>query len=237
MPKKTSGNKGKKSGSVMSGHRQLHVNVKTAKKRKSSSTKWLARQLNDPYVLKAKADGYRCRSAYKLIEVNNKFKIIKPNSVIVDLGAAPGGWLQVAREIVKTGALVAIDLQEIAPIPGVITIQHDFMDEEAPKLLKEKLSGRKPNLILSDMAAAACGHTATDHLRIMALCEVALDFAINNLEKNGGFVTKMLQGGGENNFLNLVKQHFSIVKNFKPESSRKDSAETFLVALGFKGKA
>ncbi len=218
------------------GHRQLHVNVKTAGKRKPSSTQWLARQLNDPYVMMAKKDGYRCRSAYKLIEIDDKFNILKPGSVVIDLGAAPGGWSQVTTQRIKGGTLIGIDLQEMEPIPGATLFRHDFMAEDAPALLEKELGGKKANVVLSDMAAAACGHTQTDHIRILALCECALDFAINNLEKGGSFATKMLKGGAEHELLILIKQHFKIVKHFKPNSSRKDSAEMFLVALGFKGK-
>lgn len=218
------------------GHRQLHVNVKTAGKRKPSSTQWLSRQLNDPYVLMAKKDGYRSRSAYKLIEIDDKFHILKPGSVIIDLGAAPGGWSQVTAQRVKKGTIIGIDLQAMEPIAGVKLFQHDFMADDAPALLEKELNGKKVNVVLSDMAAAACGHTQTDHLRILSLCEMAFDFAINNLEKGGSFATKMLKGGAEHELLNLVKQHFKTVKHFKPNSSRKDSAETFLVALGFKGK-
>lgn len=215
--------------------RQLHVNVKTAGRRKTSSTLWLARQLNDPYVLQSKKDGYRSRSAYKLIEIDDKFHILKPGSVVMDLGAAPGGWAQVTSQRVKGGKIIGIDLQDMEPIPGVTLFKHDFMAEDAPALLEAELGGKKANIVLSDMAAAACGHTQTDHLRIIALCECAFDFAINNLEKGGSFVTKILKGGTEHELLTLVKKHFKIVKHFKPDSSRKDSAETFLVALDFKG--
>ena len=221
---------------INKGQRQLHVNVKTAGRRKISSTLWLSRQLNDPYVLQAKKDGYRSRSAYKLIEIDDKFHILHGGSVIIDLGAAPGGWSQVCSQRVKKGTIIGIDLQAMEPIPGVTLFQHDFMADDAPALLEKELGGKKANVVLSDMAAAACGHTQTDHIRIMALCETALDFAINNLEKGGVFVTKMLKGGTEQELLALIKRHFKIVKHFKPNSSRKDSAETFLVATGFKGK-
>lgn len=227
MTKKPPGSKG--------GHRQLHVNVKTAGRRKASSTKWLARQLNDPYVLMAKKDGYRSRSAYKLIEIDDKFHILKPGSVIIDLGAAPGGWSQVCAARVKGGKIIGIDLQEMESIPGVTLFHHDFMADDAPMMLEKELGGKKANIVLSDMAAAACGHTQTDHIRILGLCEAALDFAINNLEKNGTFATKILKGGAENELLMLVKKHFKAVKHFKPNSSRKDSAEMFMVATGFKG--
>lgn len=229
MSKKSTG-----SGSK-GGHRQLHVNVKTAGKRKPSSTLWLARQLNDPFVAMAQKDGYRSRSAYKLIEIDDKFHVLKPGITVIDLGAAPGGWAQVTSSRVKGGKIIGIDLQEMKPIAGVTLIQHDFMADDAPALLEKELGGKKANVVLSDMAAAACGHTQTDHLRIIVLCECAFDFAINNLEKGGTFVTKMLKGGAEHELLALIKQRFQSVKHFKPESSRKDSAETFLVALGFKG--
>ncbi len=223
MPKKSKG----------TGHRQLHVNVKTAKKRKSSSTKWLARQLNDPFVQLAKKDGYRSRSAYKLLEINEKFRILRPNIVVVDLGAAPGGWSQVAAQKAKNAKIISIDLLDMEPIPGVTILKQDFMDDNAMELLENELKGKKVNLVLSDMAAPACGHTQTDHLRIMALCDAALDFAINNLEKGGHFVAKMLKGGTEHEILNILKQNFKTIKHFKPESSRKDSAEVFLVAMGY----
>ena len=216
------------------GERQLHVNVKTAAKRKISSTLWLSRQLNDPYVLQAKKDGYRSRSAYKLIEIDDKFHILKRGSVVIDLGAAPGGWSQVTAQRVKNGTIIGIDLQAMEPIEGVKLFQHDFMADDAPEMLATELNGKKANVVLSDMAASACGHTQTDHIRILALCEAALDFAIKNLEKGGIFVTKILKGGAEHELLNLVKKNFKTVKHFKPASSRKDSAETFLVAIGFK---
>ena len=221
---------------INKGQRQLHVNVKTAAKRKISSTLWLSRQLNDPYVLQAKKDGYRSRSAYKLIEINDKFHILRGGSVVIDLGAAPGGWSQVTSQLVKNGTIIGIDLQAMEPIPGVKLFQYDFTADDAPALLEKELNGKKANLVLSDMAAAACGHTQTDHIRILVLCEMAFDFAINNLEKGGSFITKILKGGAEHELLNLVKKNFKIVKHFKPNSSRKDSAETFLVALGFKGR-
>lgn len=229
MPKKPPSDNSKNS------HRQLHVNVKTAAKRSNSSAQWLARQLNDPYVLMAQKDGYRSRSAYKLIEIEDKFHVLKGGSVIIDLGAAPGGWSQVCSQRVKNGVIIGIDLQEMKPITGVTLFQHDFMAEDAPALLEKELGGKKANIVLSDMAAASCGHTQTDHIRIINLCESALDFAINNLEVGGAFITKMLKGGAEHDLLGLVKKNFKTVKHFKPNSSRKDSAETFLVALGFKG--
>jgi 23S rRNA (uridine2552-2'-O)-methyltransferase len=217
------------------GHRQLHINVKTAGKRKSSSTKWLSRQLNDPFVAMAKKDGYRSRSAYKLIEIDDKFHILKPASIIIDLGAAPGGWSQVCVQRVKAGKIIGIDLQEMEPIAGVTLLHQDFMEEDALTALAKELGDKKANVVLSDMAAAACGHTQTDHIRILALCEAALDFAINNLQPGGSFATKILKGGAEHELLNLIKKHFKTVKHFKPNSSRKDSAEMFLVAIGFKG--
>ncbi len=217
------------------GSRQLHVKVKTAKGRKKSSTQWLQRQLNDPFVQKAKEDGYRTRAAYKLIEIDEKFGILKPDTKIIDLGAAPGGWCQVAVKKIKSGKIIGIDLQEIEPIPGVILIQHDFTADDAPEILSKALSGKKADLILSDMAAPACGHAQTDHIRIMGLCEIAFDFAKHNLREGGSFAAKILQGGTEKELLDDMKKCFETVKHFKPESSRKDSAEMYVVAKGFRG--
>jgi 23S rRNA (uridine2552-2'-O)-methyltransferase len=217
------------------GQRQLHVKVKTAKGRKKSSTRWLQRQLNDPYVIMAKADGYRSRAAYKLIDINNKFDILKPGSNVVDLGAAPGGWTQVAVEKVAGAKVIGIDLQEIEPIAGSVLIQHDFMADDAPELLERALGGAEVNVVLSDMAAPSCGHAQTDHIRIMALCEVAFDFAKQNLVEGGAFAAKILAGGTEKELLEDLKKCFKVVKHFKPDSSRKDSAEMYVVATGFRG--
>lgn len=215
------------------GHRQLHVKVKTAKGRKSSSTQWLQRQLNDPYVQLAHKEGYRSRAAYKLIEIDDKFQFLKPRQNIIDLGAAPGGWTQVAVKRSKGSRIIGIDLQEMEPIPGATLLQHDFMADDAPELLAQYLEGEGADIVLSDMAAPACGHPQTDHIRIMGLCEVALDFATQYLREGGVFVAKVLQGGAEKELLDAMKKHFKTVKHFKPDASRKDSAETYVVAIDF----
>ena len=214
------------------------VRVKTAKGRKKSSTTWLQRQLNDPYVKRAKEDGYRSRAAYKLAEIQERFEVVKPGDVVVDLGAAPGGWCQVALPIVskrKTGHIIGIDLQEMEPIEGVELIMGDFLEEEGLQALENSLQGRKVNVVLSDMAAKSCGHKQTDHLRIMHLCDVACDFAYDWLEEGGTFLAKVLQGGAENALLNAMKKRFKTVKHVKPDASRKDSAETYVLATGFRG--
>lgn len=233
--KKTTGS------STHKGHRQLHTKVRTARGRKASSTKWLQRQLNDTYVQLAQKDGYRSRAAYKIIQIDDKFKIFKKNSCVVDLGAAPGGWTQVAVERTKTNKecnskIIGIDLQEIEHIDGATLLQHDFTADDAPELLEEMLDGKEVNLVLSDMAAPSCGHAPTDHLRIIALLELAIDFAINVLAKNGTFVGKILQGGTEKELLTIMRQNFSSVKHFKPDASRQDSSEMYVIAQGFKGK-
>ncbi|MCE3232871.1 MAG: rRNA methyltransferase [Rickettsiaceae bacterium] len=230
MDKKTP-EKGKQGGS-----RQLHVKVKTAKGRKKSSTRWLQRQLNDPYVAMAKADGYRSRAAYKLIDLNNKFDFLKPGKSVIDLGAAPGGWTQVAVEKAKGGKVIGIDLQEVEPIAGATLIMHDFMADDAPEILSNALEGKKADIVLSDMAAASCGHAATDHIRIIGLCEAAFDFAKENLADDGVFAAKILRGGTEKELLEDMKKCFKVVKHFKPDSSRKDSAEMYVVAIGFRGE-
>lgn len=217
----------------ISGHRQLHVKVKSARGRKKSSTKWLQRQLNDPYVQLAQKEGYRSRAAYKLIEIDDKFDFLKDNQNIIDLGAAPGGWIQVLTRRCKNSKIIGIDLQEIEPISDSILIQHDFTENDAPEMIIENLNGQKCDVVLSDMAAPACGHPQTDHIRIMMLCELAFDFAKEILKDGGVFVAKVLRGGTEKELLDDIKKHFKTVKHFKPGSSRKDSAETYLVAMGF----
>lgn len=218
------------------GRQGLTVRVKTAKGRKSSSTKWLKRQLNDPFVERANREGYRSRAAYKLIEIDDKFNIFKDDSNVIDLGAAPGSWTQVACKKIdsKKGKVIGIDLQEVSPISGVEFIQGDFLDEEVFNSLLKKID-KKFDVVMSDMAAASCGHQQTDHLRIMALCEAALDFAIDVLKKEGAFIAKVLQGGAEANLLSLLKKNFKSVKHFKPKASRQDSSEVYVVALGFRG--
>jgi 23S rRNA (uridine2552-2'-O)-methyltransferase len=217
---------------------RLKVRVKTAKKRSHSSTLWLQRQLNDPYVARAKRDGYRSRAAYKLIEIDDKFHFLKPGLRVVDLGAAPGGWSQIAAKRVgaqdgKAGKVVAIDILDMDAIPGVDFMVLDFLDADAPDLIKEKLGGRA-DVVLSDMAANATGHRKTDHLRIMGLVEVAAEFAKEILSPNGAFVSKVLQGGTENELLAALKRDFQIVKHVKPAASRSDSSELYVVATGYR---
>jgi len=227
--------KDKKPGDAsQGGMRQIHTKVKTARGRKRSSTKWLQRQLNDPFVQMAQRDGYRSRAAYKVIEIDDKFDIFKPGKSVVDLGAAPGGWTQVAVQRVKGAKVIGIDLQEVEPITGSTLIQCDFTEDIALELLEEALQSKKTDIVLSDMAAPSCGHAQTDHLRIMALCEMAFDFAKHNLNEDGAFAAKILQGGAEKELLDDLKKHFKVVKHFKPNSSRKDSAEMYVVATGFR---
>lgn len=218
-----------------SGSRGLHVRVKTAKKRTTSSTRWLARQLNDPYVAKAKAAGYRSRAAFKIEEMDTKYHLFKPGGRVVDLGCAPGGWSQVAVAKVGTkGKVVGCDLLEVTPIPGATLIVKDFLEDDAPEIMKSLLGGGA-DVVMSDMAANTTGHTPTDHLRIMHLCELAYDFACEVLAPGGAFVCKVLKGGTERELLRRMQQDFTTVKHAKPEASRKDSAESYVVALGFRG--
>ena len=209
--------------------------VRTAKRRTASSTRWLERQLNDPYVRQAKAEGYRSRAAYKLIELDEKFSLLRGAKRVVDLGIAPGGWSQVVRKVSPRSAIVGIDLLPTDPIEGVIIFEMDFMDDDAPGKLAEALDG-PPDLVLSDMAANTVGHKQTDHLRTMGLVEAGAWFAIDTLEKGGTFVAKVLAGGADNDLLTLLKQHFTKVKHAKPPASRKDSSEWYVVAQGFKGR-
>ncbi|MBX7494019.1 RlmE family RNA methyltransferase [Qipengyuania sp. 1NDW9] len=208
--------------------------VRTAKKRSESSTRWLQRQLNDPYVKQAKADGYRSRAAYKLIEMDEKFGLLRGANRIVDLGITPGGWSQVARKVKPKAHVVGIDLLETEPIEGVTIFQMDFMDDDAPRVLEEALGG-KADLVMSDMAANTVGHKQTDHLRTMGLVEAAAWFAVENLEKGGTFLAKVLAGGTDKDLLDLLKKHFKTVKHAKPPASRKGSSEWYVIAQGFKG--
>ena len=209
------------------------VRVRTAKKRTASSTRWLQRQLNDPYVKQAKADGYRSRAAYKLTELNEKYDLLKGVTRVVDLGIAPGGWSQVVRKLKPKALVVGIDLLEVEPIEGVTIFQMDFMDDDAPRVLEEALGG-KAQLVMSDMAAITVGHKQTDHLRTMGLVEAGAWFAIENLAPGGTFLAKVLAGGTDNDLLALLKQHFRTVKHAKPPASRKDSSEWYVIAQGFK---
>jgi 23S rRNA (uridine2552-2'-O)-methyltransferase len=210
--------------------------VKTAKGRKVGSTKWLQRQLNDPYVKKAKAEGYRSRAAYKLIELDEKFRFLKGAKAVVDLGIAPGGWSQVVRKQCPGAAVVGIDFLPVDPLDGVTILQLDFTDDSAEAKLKEALGG-PADLVLSDMAANTVGHPQTDHLRTMGLVELGLEFAKDVLRPGGAYVAKVLAGGTDNQLLAELKRHFSTVKHAKPPASRKDSSEWYVVAQGFKGRA
>ena len=208
--------------------------LRTAKGRKVSSTAWLERQLNDPYVKRAKAEGYRSRAAYKLIELDERFGLLKGVRRVVDLGIAPGGWTQVVRHQVPEAQVVGIDLLPTEPIDGVTILEMDFMDEEAPARLREALGG-EADLVLSDMAANTVGHPQTDHLRTMGLVEAGLEFATEILRPGGAFVAKVLAGGADNNLVAELKRRFSAVKHAKPPASRKGSSEWYVVAQGFKG--
>ena len=207
--------------------------IRTAKGRKPSSTRWLERQLNDPYVKRAKAETYRSRAAYKLIELDERFGLLKGAKAVVDLGIAPGGWSQVVRRKVPQGSVVGIDLLPTDPIEGVTILQMDFMDEAAPDRLKEAL-GSEADLVLSDMAANTVGHQQTDHLRTMALVEAGLQFATEVLRPGGAYVAKVLAGGADNQLVAEMKRHFTTVKHAKPPASRKDSSEWYVIAQGFK---
>ncbi len=209
--------------------------VRTARGRTASSTRWLERQLNDPYVRQAKAEGYRSRAAYKLLELDERFGLLKGVKRVVDLGIAPGGWSQVVRKRVPNAAVVGIDLLETEPLEGVTILQMDFMADAAPGLLEAALDG-PPDLVLSDMAANTVGHKQTDHLRTMGLVEAAAHFAIEVLDSGGAFVAKVLAGGTDAELLALLKQHFRTVKHAKPPASRKGSSEWYVVAQGFKGR-
>jgi 23S rRNA (uridine2552-2'-O)-methyltransferase len=208
--------------------------LRTAKGRKISSRRWLERQLNDPYVQRARAENYRSRAAYKLIELDERFALLKGVEAVVDLGIAPGGWSQVVRRKAPRARIVGIDLLPTDPIEGVAILQMDFMDEDAPARLKEAL-GRPADLVLSDMAANTVGHQQTDHLRTMALVEAALEFAREVLRPGGAFVAKVLAGGADNQLVAELKRSFASVKHAKPPASRKDSSEWYVVAQGFKG--
>jgi len=209
--------------------------LRSAKGRKVSSTRWLERQLNDPYVKRAKAEGYRSRAAYKLIELDEKFGLLKGVKGVVDLGIAPGGWSQVVRKKAPAARVAGIDFLPTDPIDGVAILQMDFMDENAPEALRAALAG-DADLVLSDMAANTVGHPQTDHLRTMALVEAGLEFAREVLKPGGAYVAKVLAGGADNNLVAELKRHFATVKHAKPPASRKDSSEWYVIAQGFKGR-
>ena len=208
--------------------------IRTAKDRKVSSTRWLERQLNDPYVRRAKAENYRSRAAYKLLELDERFGLLRGVKSVVDLGIAPGGWSQVVRRRTPQAAVVGIDLLPTEPLDGVAILQMDFMDEQAPSRLREALAG-DADLVLSDMAANTVGHPQTDHLRTMALVEAGLEFAREVLRPGGAYVAKVLAGGADNDLVAELKRSFTTVKHAKPPASRKDSSEWYVVAQGFKG--
>ena len=232
-----------KSGSVGSTQRQLKVKVKTAHKRSTSSNRWLERHLNDPYVAAARDAGYRSRAAFKLIEIDDKYRVLKPGHTVLDLGAAPGGWSQIAAlrtradqpGAAKPGQVVAIDYLQFDPIAGVEIVQLDFMDDSAPDLLKSMLRNGHAHVVLSDMAAPTTGHTRTDHMRIMGLAEAAIAFATEVLMPGGAFLSKVFQGGTESDLLRMLKQDFTTVRHIKPPSSRAESAELYVLATGFRG--
>jgi 23S rRNA (uridine2552-2'-O)-methyltransferase len=227
-------------GNRFGGERQLKVRLKTARRRTTSSQRWLERQLNDPYVAAAKRDGWRSRAAFKLIEIDDKYRFLKPGQRVVDLGAAPGGWSQVAAIRVKSlesrGQVIGIDYLPVDPIPGVEFIQLDFLDESAPDKLKALLRDGAADVVLSDMAAPTTGHTNTDHLRIMALAETAAAFAAEVLTSGGVFLAKVFQGGTERSLLDMLKRDFATVRHVKPKASRADSAELYVLATGFRGR-
>ena len=209
--------------------------LKPDKRRTPSSKAWLERQINDPYVARAKRDGFRSRAAYKLTEIDDKYRLLKPGARVVDLGAAPGGWSEIAaRRVGPSGRVVALDVLEMKPIAGVDFLHLDFLDDGAPARLKGILDG-KADVVLSDMASNATGHRPTDHLRIMALAEAAVEFAREVLAQGGAFLCKVLQGGTEATLLAALKRDFATVKHVKPPASRSDSAELYLLARGFRG--
>jgi len=237
---------GSQAGSSNPSGRGLTERVKTASKRSVSSTRWLERQLNDPYVAEAKKRGYRSRAAFKLLQMDERFHFLKPGARVVDLGAAPGGWTQVAADQVLTygagkprGKIVGIDILEMEPVPGATILHLDFMTDEASEKLKALLGdgnqGGEADVVLSDMAASATGHQQTDHLKIMALAETAYQFASEVLAPGGAFIAKVLQGGATGDLLKILKRDFAEVRHVKPPASRKDSAEIYVVALGFRG--
>ena len=218
--------------------RGVSQKIKKDKKRKSSSTRWIGRQLNDPYVLETQKRGYKSRAAFKLLQIDEKYKFLAPGLSVVDLGCAPGGWLQIASQkvfsIVGKEKVVGVDLLPTEDIPGSISIIGDISD----RIIGEKLIqiiGTKPNIIMSDMAANTTGHRQTDHIRTTYLLETALDFAIENLKKNGVFLAKCFKGGAEIEALSLMRKHFSKVNHIKPDASRKESVEGYVIAIGFKG--
>jgi 23S rRNA (uridine2552-2'-O)-methyltransferase len=228
-------------GQGQSGSRKLTVRVRTAKGRKIASTRWLQRQLNDPYVEEAKRQGYRSRAAFKLAEIADKYHLLKPGMIVVDLGAAPGGWSQVAAQRVGVaagkGKVVALDLVAMEPVPGVIQLTLDLTDADSPERIREALDGKPADVVLSDMHAPAMGHKSTDHLRIMSLVEAALDLAEEILAPGGAFLCKVLQGGADKELVARLNRSFAKARHVKPKASRADSAEMYVLATGFRGAA
>jgi 23S rRNA (uridine2552-2'-O)-methyltransferase len=239
MVKAGKGSRGTGGARGARGARNLSVRVKTAKGRKLASTRWLQRQLNDPYVEAAKREGYRSRAAFKLAEIDDKHRLLKPGMTVLDLGAAPGGWSQIAAARIGAGEgkgrVIAVDLAAIEPVPGVEALVLDMNEPESGDRIKEALGGARADVVLSDMAASSTGHRQTDHLRIVALAESALDIAEEVLKPGGAFLAKVLQGGADKTLLARLKTGFAQVKHVKPKASRADSAEVYVLATGFRG--
>jgi 23S rRNA (uridine2552-2'-O)-methyltransferase len=237
MVRATKGHGGARQG----GSRKLAVRVRTAKGRKLASTRWLQRQLNDPYVEEAKRRGYRSRAAFKLAEIDEKYQLLRPGMTVVDLGAAPGGWSQIAAQRVRLmaghGRVIAIDLVAMEPIAGVVQLELDLTDPGTADRIIETLGGQKADVVLSDMHAPATGHKATDHLRIMGLVEAALDLAESILVRDGTFLGKVLQGGASRDLVARLNRSFAKVRHVKPKASRAESAEMYVLATGFRGDA
>jgi 23S rRNA (uridine2552-2'-O)-methyltransferase len=239
-PRRPGGRKGTpgRTSSAATTGRRLKQRVVTAKGRSVSSKLWLERQLNDPFVAAARDRGFRSRSAFKLAEIDERTKFLKPGAVVVDLGAAPGGWSQIAAERVGAGEgrgrVIALDMTPMDPLPGVTVLRRDFLEPEAARDILAALGGDKADVVVSDMAASATGHRQTDHLKIMALCEAALDFARQVLKPGGTFLCKVLRGGTERELLEGMKRDFAVVRHVKPKASRSDSAELFVLATGFR---
>lgn len=245
MAKPPSGGKGSKSGKggspgLRGGERNMRVKLKTGRQRTPSQQRWLERQLNDPYVAAAKRDGMRSRAAFKLTEIDDRYKLLKPGHRVVDLGAAPGGWTQVAVDRVKAvegrGQVIGIDYLEMGSIAGATLLMLDFLEDGAPDKLKALLRDGGADVVLSDMAAPTTGHTGTDHLRIMGLAETAAQFAREVLAPRGAFLCKMFQGGTERELLADLKRDFDVVRHVKPPASRKESTELYMLAMGFRGR-
>lgn len=224
----------KKQQSISTRRKPKIQKLKTSKRKKASSIQWIKRQINDPYVAEARSKGYRARSAFKIIEINDKFKIFKKGFKVLDLGSAPGGWSQVAVNKVGRNNVFAVDILDMNPIPGVQFVKQDFLAPEAEEVILEKIGGKKYDVVMSDMAANTTGNKKTDHIRTSVLLEEAFNFAIKVLKSNGSFVGKIFQGGTEPELFAKIKKYFREVKHFKPKSSRKHSVEMFVVAKGFR---